>query len=604
MKFSARTSKPLWTSVVLALLPATFISAYAFQDTAIYSTLETLRKEYKLRQSLSNFSRDFIRELPAEQELQSITIAPSRSSNRSTSQDLSVIITDFLIDRATHELLTSFLERLLTEDNSSSTAILMPALAATIGNLKDYEVSALVPILRSAAIEDLQNLIGNLFAYCQRRSLDETGRNDKTKNNAVPLCDTQLQFGHDATRIDHRQLQDLHKLYLALEAVQLGALPSVGLGRLSEIENNSTCRSRSLHITGILSREWTYSSIEVEIDSEVRTLRDFLFDDIEHRKVFLSHLQEELATWLPVDATVDSLFAGFFQRFVQSDALIVGAKDTKDAVPVIDVLRMTIETVEFVTRSVCPEQDKHDVLYFLLYGYRVAMEGRYTELATSLLRFFDLLSLAERCRDCAEESESIPSSVETEEPEWIPVSVEKLVILAASMAEAKTADEVWEVLTSFADPVGSFATKRTDGTHTTIGAYFGASVGVEIVEGDMGFQIGVALPVGVEVSWGFEDWSLGLFVSPLDLGIIASYRLTETSSERDPKFAWEQLLSPSAYFVFGLPDLPLAIAIGVQYAPELRTVEAMNEDGSLVEREASALRISLMAAVDVTLFRF
>ena len=187
------------------------------------------------------------------------------------------------------------------------------------------------------------------------------------------------------------------------------------------------------------------------------------------------------------------------------------------------------------------------------------------------------------------------------------MSVEQLVVLAASVAEAQDAKEVWEVLTSFADPVGSFATKRSVGTHTTIGAYFGAAGGFETVEGEKGYQIGVALPVGMEVSCGFEAWSLywslGLFVSPLDLGIIASYRITETSSERDPKFAWEQLLSPSAYLVLGIPDLPLAIAIGVQYAPQLRLVEDTNDEGSSVRREASALRISLMAAVDVTLFR-
>ena len=70
-----------------------------------------------------------------------------------------MIITDFLVDRATHELLTSFLEGLLTKDKSSSDAILMPAMAATIGNLDDYEVSALIPMLRSAAIEDVRDLM-------------------------------------------------------------------------------------------------------------------------------------------------------------------------------------------------------------------------------------------------------------------------------------------------------------------------------------------------------------------------------------------------------------------------------------------------------------
>ena len=137
-----------------------------------------------------------------------------------------------------------------------------------------------------------------------------------------------------------------------------GAVPSVGLKRLSEIKDDSTCRSKSLHVVGILSQEWMYSSIEL-VDSS-QTLRTIVFEN--NRRTYLEHLKKRLTPWLPDSVPVDSLFDGFIQRSIQADTLI----ETKYAVPVVDVIRMTIEMVEFVTRSVCPEQDKHDGLFFLL----------------------------------------------------------------------------------------------------------------------------------------------------------------------------------------------------------------------------------------------
>ena len=569
MKNIARTIGPLLGSIALFLLSTGYLSADAFEQTALYETIEELREKYPekvkaTKRFFNNVTTGYVPEPPPVDKLESITPESSRRPNTAGPQDLPLVLTDFLIDRATHELLTGFLRNMLNADKPSA-KFLMPAMAVILGNLDDYEVSALVPTLRSAAVEDMRNLIGNLLSYCSRRSLD--------KNQHVSLCDIRLQFG---TRID-----DLKKLHLVLELVRHGAGTSVALERLSEIVDDNTCNSKSLRTVGILAREWTYLSIEEEIGSEVKTLRSFVLDDIENSGKYMSYLQKKLTFLSLSGAQVHQLFAGVVRRLDQVNRLI---KDAKDPVPVADVLGVTIETVDFVERSVCPDQSaQDDVFDLLLWGYRAAAENRYTDLVTVVLRFFDLLIRVDDCVDCA---------------------VVRLFVLAASVAEADTAETVWDILKSFADPVGSFATKRVSGLHATVGAYFGAVGGFELVEDDLGYQIGLALPVGMELSGGLGGWSLGVFLSPLDLGVIASYRLTDNANERNPEMGWEQLLSPSAYIVLGFPDLPFAVALGVQYAPELRTVEKSSAGGDLIEEAASALRISLMAAVDVTLFRF
>ena len=203
-------------------------------------------------------------------------------------------------------------------------------------------------------------------------------------------------------------------------------------------------------------------------------------------------------------------------------------------------------------------------------------------------------------------------ALRSDETARVVATLGRLVTLGANLAEAETSEEFQAVLYAAADPVGSFATKRQPGTQLTVGAYVGGVVGTErklVDDGDWRGHFGLTLPIGLEWSAGLKTdagsplRSIGLFVAPVDLGGIASYRITDFSGDEGsleyPEVGWRQLLAPSVYIVFGISDaLPLAIGAGIQYAPWARAIGEGDE-----EKPVDAFRVSLLVAVDVTLFR-
>ena len=551
-------------SIAVFLLSSGFLRADIeptdFEQTAFFDVLADFKDDYVSNITFNLTKTSYLSQPTPVTPLQSITPTSPQRPATSEPATLALTLTDFLIDRATHELVARFLHNMTNSSDKSSFESLMPTMTVFLGKLDNYEVSALVPAFRSAAIDDLNNLIGNLLSYYSlehRKTQPNEGQQDL--------------------------LMLLNKVHSILKIVRSGTAPGVAIERLSEIGNSNTCNSISLRTVGILSREWVYSNTKIKVDSKgITTLRSFILDNEENKDSFFSYLGKKLNFPSSPEVHKDLLY-GVFSRLDQVDKLF---EREKVLVPVEDVLRVTIGTIEFVAREICSDQSaQNNAVNVLLEAYLATTRHRYTDLVTTSFRFLDSLY----GNDLSSDGTRITKK--------IPVPLERLIVLAASVAEANTSEDVWDILQSFADPVGSFATKRASGAHVTIGAYFGVMGGFEIVDNNLGYQIGLALPVGIELSFGLDECcSLGFFLAPLDLGVIASYRLTGDVSNPSPNVGWRQLLSPSAYFVLGFPkDDPFAVALGAQYAPELRTVGADT---------VSAFRVSLMLAVDLTLFRF
>jgi hypothetical protein len=185
-----------------------------------------------------------------------------------------------------------------------------------------------------------------------------------------------------------------------------------------------------------------------------------------------------------------------------------------------------------------------------------------------------------------------------------------LVTLGATIAEADSSDAVKNALDEAALPLQSWRRKNVADFGGTITGLFGFMFAYEFpvertrsdetAPGAVTFA--PTLSLGVDVHWGFESSRAGLFLSVLDLGALATIRVTnpesssnEAQAERDPEVRFEQVLAPGIYPYYGIG--PFDIGAGIGFVPSLRAAR----DRETRDFEAlNVLRLGAFVAVDIS----
>ena len=193
----------------------------------------------------------------------------------------------------------------------------------------------------------------------------------------------------------------------------------------------------------------------------------------------------------------------------------------------------------------------------------------------------------------------------------------QLLVAAAALAASTSSDDVYRTLVVYSSPPGSFRARRqlqidrqggerTRRTQFAISSYPGISVGGEYA-GAWGAHAGFSLPIGIEVTHARESGgSVGLFLSPLNLGTFADFRIDaggasdgggSTNQVGDvPAYTLAQAFSPSGYATVGLgDDVPATLGAGLAYVPRFRDVG---------QGTSGAIQVSIFLAVDVPLYIF
>ncbi len=186
-------------------------------------------------------------------------------------------------------------------------------------------------------------------------------------------------------------------------------------------------------------------------------------------------------------------------------------------------------------------------------------------------------------------------------------SVQKYLPIVASLATAKTQDEVKNVLNETAASVGSWRLKQKKDHTGSFGAMFGLDTGYEYLSDSArdGWSAGLFVPVGVDFTTTKLRYgpiaSCGLFISALDLGAIANMRLSDKSdfTSKEGDLHLSQVASPGAYVHVNVKNTPVVIGIGWSYVPLLRTEKVSNEK---VDRSGS--RVLLFLAIDLPMYFF
>jgi hypothetical protein len=167
----------------------------------------------------------------------------------------------------------------------------------------------------------------------------------------------------------------------------------------------------------------------------------------------------------------------------------------------------------------------------------------------------------------------------------------------AAMATAKTPDDVEKAVEAVALPTGSSRVKRETTTNVALNVYTGLYAGNEVIKDVDPDKLlakfnsfGLTVPIGISFSKGhrflpwplselnaFETkagWSSSLFVSLVDLGAVAAYRVANDSIDQVPSIQLEDIFSPGIFWSIGIPKSPISINAGVQVGPNLRKVDS------------------------------
>jgi hypothetical protein len=188
---------------------------------------------------------------------------------------------------------------------------------------------------------------------------------------------------------------------------------------------------------------------------------------------------------------------------------------------------------------------------------------------------------------------------------------------AVSIAVAKTSAEREEALNAAALPVGSYRIKRNSYINISFNAYAGFFGGVQKYSGAVppgvkktNGTLGFTAPVGLAYSWGswyhsgkkqdsLKGASNTIFLSIIDVGAITAFRLTHDSTATLPEFTWTNILAPGIFYVYGFRNSPVSLGGGIQYGPQLRSVE-----NNVATTLPNAFTIRLFCVIDIPIFNF
>jgi hypothetical protein len=179
----------------------------------------------------------------------------------------------------------------------------------------------------------------------------------------------------------------------------------------------------------------------------------------------------------------------------------------------------------------------------------------------------------------------------------------------ANITNAKSSQEVESIIESVAMPAGSSRIKRVSKVNIALNSYLGLYVGHEFIEGVTNWPVinnyAVSAPIGVSFTWGglkckpkSAGWGIGGFISVIDIGALASFRITANDSvDVAPNIKLQDIIAPGAFFTLNFPKSPFTLAIGAQVGPLLRSVDESSHE---VAKNAY-WRLGMTLTVDIPL---
>lgn len=520
-------------------------------------------------------------------------------------------LTDFLVKRTKQELSIAFFRDFQkVVKRSEEMQYLFPTTTKVLLKIDEniYQFKAFWEVLRESFLTDLEDLVYNLEDYVQQSS--------KIKDPLVRHMMSDF-FKIIELFYDKTTPSDVIN-YLAEDAYLHTVTPDVDSSKFVPILQSS------LQILGLLSKSFEQEDANgywVEPEMVTKMLRNPVITTLYLGLIYqqskdIQMGEKTFAQYLePLSirenaARVRSLLNTFKEFLDKAKALERLAKDMRrkanerrrdrNAAPLTDADK-ELEYDEYYdfTQNIC------DLLLYA-YDFKKEILGASTKedslVHTYLTIVSDINGMALEIRKKHYTSALINTLFIIEKllPEG-KFNCERQVMLKygtfiATAVKAKTAAEVSDAIAAFALPPGGSAIKKYSKFSIAINAYVGLSAGQEILT-NVGSNpyYAVTTPIGVTFNWGFKNFgSIGILASVLDIGALTAFRFQDDNVSELPDLKFENVLAPGGYLVYGVPKYPIAIGIGAQLGPNLRTVT----NGTLVTK-TSGWRWGAFIAVDI-----
>lgn len=541
------------------------------------------------------------RPLP-EESITETPISPPRSSIGGIEWQAAMLagLTNFLLQRAKDEVTLSFvkdLQQILEKPENEVWIDLFPNFHTMISQSDQITFQAYIPTIREAAIEDFNNLPINL--------IDKAADHISTNTDA-PATVQLLPIA----------MRRVKEIYLKTD-------PILSLSHLADEtypEDLAPPVSQSLKCIGVIALEY-YVVKKINLFSDdigTTDLLDFLKDPAK-RDLFLRFLLNGLGLHLDkLDYNLELSVIDIIGRLEDLDSIVKTFKEdisqlsnVEYAVNYAHYLGAFSDFIKAGAGFLTIETDPAWLSFVSTFDRLIDIQldvmnrdfNRVVIQAVSLLQ--DRFFISEIPDDQAR-------------PHY--VKILKVLVFAASLAEAQNKDDIQHTLEAFADPVGSFRAKRAYNQvrpYFSINSYLGYGGGpewlnttVSNLDNQLGVYQGISLPLGLEFGITTSKKgiaSAGVLLSFIDLGNLASFRLSGNDLDSlqvnsQGNITFKQVFAPGAGVVLGFSkNKPITLGFGYQYVPELRSLE---ENTFITNRDLDVHRVNVHLSVDLTIFRF
>lgn len=547
-------------------------------------------------------------------------------------------LTDFLVGRTKQELNIAFFQDLqkVLETNEEM-QYLFPTTKQVLLNMgtEVYQFKAYWEDLREAFLKDLDNLLYNLDDYVQE---SDHIKSELVRHIVSDLFKvTELLYNKTApTKVVQYLATDAY-----LQAIDTNHLPNnerteKNLKLLNNLKGTLQLvgqLSSSLHGIG----ENTYW---VDQDKMVELLRD----DVSAR-LYLGLLYEKVKDIKIDNKTVGDLLKPYSNNISKGYQLLNELKlflreagrlkRIVDEIAQYDLQKRKSKTAPTALDLKNEHQRYHDfakgVLDLILYAddFKQIITGGESPLDSILTRY---LSIANDLNTIV---------LEVRRQEYAPALMHALFVVEkvlpddgqftcarqelmrygtfiATAVGAQTPKEVSNAIAAFALPPGSAALKKRANFSIMFNAFVGLSGGGEYLNKNtppIRPYYAIATPIGVTFNWGLGKskynlpdavgnrgryGAFGIMVSLIDVGALTAFRFEDDKTNDFPDLKFENVFAPGLYAVYSVPKYPIAIGIGGQLGPNLRSIT----DNNLVVDQTSGFRFGAFLAVDIPIVSF
>jgi hypothetical protein len=527
---------------------------------------------------------------------------------------LGTFIAERFKEELTQRYLQAFRDSIVLNNSKYHYDILLPKTYTALlqyENVFDYR--SFMTALKEAFKDDLDNLAPNSLLFINK--LKET--------NVIKIDDADFYLVYYITDFVVNKIPEGHQVTTLLATIDqyqykdklnsdlLGYLKVAGLITANLVDNTGAELDAEKINALLTNRRRAIAFVGLVIEKEKSPLNEFLIKGVTAFQHLASTTFEKIS---PFIGAVGSLRLAY-KQFQATD---------KDAADVIKLSAKVSTTLRKLMIGLSITSEKNVLTIFSAVDHVIniadfSSQQKYGLIITETLALFNDVNLSQT-------------------PFYR--TFKKYGLFISNVAQAENAQQVKEALDVAALPVGSYKIKRNAFFDISLNAYPGLSAGLEFRSGipqnadvkSVNPILGFSAPVGLGFSWGqvkekkklkgdsiltendmviwknnkavvkyFSGRSHSLFVSVIDIGAITSFRLIKDDTETLPEFKWSNIIAPGLYYVNGLKDTPLSWGAGIQYGPQLRSIE---RDGTSLKLAESQFAVRLFLAVDIPIFNF